>query len=460
MRVLLIAYDNESYIHRFPQGLAYIAAALRNAGHDIMIYHQDIHHWPEEHLTAYLDNNNFDVVGLGVIAGYYQYQKLKAISAAVNSSKNRGNFKYVVGGHGPSPEPKFFLRKTLADIAVLGEGDETIVDLLSNLGELDKVLGIAYRDGFDIAINDRRPLIEDVDSIAMPAYDLFPMEHYRLFLRPNSKPTDFAIPVLSARGCKFKCNFCYRMDKGYRPRSPKSILGEISYLQENYGITYIDFSDELLMASVDRATELCKAFLEHPKPFRWCCNGRLNFATKNVLDLMKCSGCVFINYGVESLDNNVLKRMGKALTKDIIIRGVEATLDSGISPGLNIIFGSYGDNEETLDESVKFLRRYSDGSQLRTIRPVTPYPGSPLYYDAIRDGKLDGPEDFYENKHVNSDLLTVNFTEMSDENLHHELCVANSILAKSYYDFKTAIAIDSARQLYRGDSSFRGYRTV
>ena len=76
MRVLLIAYDNDSYIHTFPHGLAYIASVLRKEGHEINIYNQDKYHYSERHLTNYLDNNIFDVVGIGVTGGYYQYNKL------------------------------------------------------------------------------------------------------------------------------------------------------------------------------------------------------------------------------------------------------------------------------------------------------------------------------------------------------------------------------------------------
>ena len=77
MRVLLIVYDNDSYIHFFPQGIAYLAAALRKGGHDVEIYQQDINHWPESHLTAFLDKERFSIIGLGFVAGYYQFRKAK-----------------------------------------------------------------------------------------------------------------------------------------------------------------------------------------------------------------------------------------------------------------------------------------------------------------------------------------------------------------------------------------------
>jgi radical SAM superfamily enzyme YgiQ (UPF0313 family) len=148
MRILLVIYDNDSYIHWFPQGLAYIASVLLKNKYEVEIYNQDLHHYPEEHLTDFLNKNKFDVVGVSVIGGYYQYRKLLKISDAINKSKNRPF--YIVGGHGPAPEPKYFLNKTKADVAIIGEGEETIIDLLKkfeNKEPFEEVQGIAYRKG-------------------------------------------------------------------------------------------------------------------------------------------------------------------------------------------------------------------------------------------------------------------------------------------------------------------------
>jgi len=384
MNILLIVYDNDSYVHYFPQGTAYLAAVLKRAGHKVTIYHQDLHHYPEAHLTQFLNENRFDVAGVGVIGGYFQYRKLFKISAAINASSQRPY--YILGGHGPSPEPEYFLKKTQADAVVIGEGEDTVLELIESLGapaRLASIKGIAWRDRDKVTVNERRPLIADIDTIPFPAYEMFPMEYYRLAREAHAGPSDFVLPVLSGRGCLFKCNFCYRMDEGFRPRKSASIIEEIRLLQHQYGINYIYFGDELLMSSVKRTEELCEAFLLSGLKFKWWCNGRLNYAKPKLLQLMKRAGCVFINYGIEAMDDQILKNMNKALTTDIIIRGIEATLASGISPGFNVIFGNIGENRETLKKGVDFLLKYDDGAQLRTIRPVTPYPGSPLYYYAI-----------------------------------------------------------------------------
>jgi anaerobic magnesium-protoporphyrin IX monomethyl ester cyclase len=463
MRVLLIAYDNESYNSLFPTNLGYIAAVLKQNSIDVDIYCQDIHHWPETHLTEYLDKNRYDVVGLGVIGGYYQFWKMKKISYAIHKSKNRP--LYVLGGHGPTPEPEYFLTISGADCIIMGEGEDTIVELLSNVADgspLDGVKGIAYRDNDQIIVNERRPLIKDIDSIPFPAYDEFPVHQYRKFRAANSSATDFSLQMMSGRGCPFKCNFCYRMDKGLRIRSNESIIEEISFLKKEYGITYIIFADELMMTSISRINNLCEDFIKKKIAVKWCCNGRLNYAKKDALRLMKTAGCVFINYGIESFDDEILKNMNKVLTTEIIEKGIRSTLDAGISPGYNIIWGNIGENLDTLRKSVDFLLKYDDCAQLRTIRPVTPYPGSPLYYYAIKEGLIDKEQpakDFYENKHLNSDLLAVNFTSLSDDEFHNTLYFENSRLIRNYHEKQISLWDEQCRKLYFDkDVSFRGFR--
>jgi len=458
MRVLLVVYDNDAYMHSFPLGLAYIASWLIDAGYDVEIYNQDMYHYPDDHLRTFLDNNKFDAVGLGFVGGYYQYRKVLSLSKAINRSKNRPF--YMIGGHGPTPE--LFIRKMQADAVVMGEGEVTVVKLLDALGgkkPLKEVMGIAFCDGDKVVINERRPLIENINDIPLPAYHLFPMEYYRLLRKPNAAAKDFTMNILSGRGCNFKCNFCYRMDEGLRIRSNEHIIDEIKFLQSEYDISYFAFADELLMTSIERTESICNDMIKAKLGIKWLCSGRLNYAKPSLLTLMAKAGCVYLSYGIECIDDQVLKNMKKGLTTKIIAKGIEATLAAGISPGFNIIFGSIGETRETLNKGVEFLIKYEDGVELRTIRPVTPYPGSPLYYYAIDKGLLKDCEDFYENKHINSDLLSVNLTELSDEEFYQALSDANKRLTKNYFMNKMNIALDEIEKLYsEKNATFRGFR--
>lgn len=187
----------------------------------------------------------------------------------------------------------------------------------------------------------------------------------------------------------------------------------------------------------------------------------MHLKDREMLELMKRAGCVFINYGIESMDNKCLKQMHKNLNTEMIIKGVENTIAAGISPGLNIIFGNIGENRSVIEKDVEFLLKYDDHAQLRTIRPVTPYPGTELYNLAIEKGLIKNIEDFYENKHTNSDLLTCNFTDMTDDEFYDCLYWANSVLLNNYIAHLKKKNNLILEKLYRNrESEFRGFRMV
>jgi len=238
MRILFVVYDNGSYIHKLPLGISYLTSVMMKAGYEVDIYNQAFHHYPDGHLTEYLNANKYDVVGLSFIAGYYEYRKAISISKAINSSKQRPEY-FIIGGHGPSPEPEYFLKKLNADVVCVGEGENTVIELVAALSDktlLSEIEGIAFFDGSEFVQTPRRPLIKDLDTIPWPAYQKFPMEYYRLMRWPGITNFDFCFTILSARGCTFKCNFCYRIDPGYRKRNPEAIIEEIEFLKLEYGV--------------------------------------------------------------------------------------------------------------------------------------------------------------------------------------------------------------------------------
>lgn len=466
MRILLIAYDNDSHIAYFPLGLGYIASALLSIGYEVEIYEQNIYHYTEEELKEYLNHNHFDAVGIGGCGGYYQYRKIKKIAQAISEVKEKPFF--WMGGHLVSPDPEYFLRNFAGvDAIVIGEGEETCKEMLEvwhKKGDFRGVKGMAYIDENNQYVeNERRPLIQAIDSIPYPAWDLFTMENHVLYPRPNADRSDRCLQMISGRGCPFHCNFCYRMDSGFRPRSTQSIVDEIKEIKNRYRVNYISFDDELLMSSVSRTKEIAQAFIDQKLNIKFWCNGRLNYACKDkeMLQMLKEAGCVFINYGIESMDNSALERMHKNLTTEMVIQGVENTLRAGISPGLNIIFGNLGEDMEVLKKDVEFLLKYDDGAQIRTIRPVTPYPGTELYNIAVREGMIKDIGDFYENKHTNSDLLTCNFTKMTDEEVYKALDWANSTLLNAYLEKSKKKNELCLYKLYKEhNAAFRGFRPV
>jgi radical SAM superfamily enzyme YgiQ (UPF0313 family) len=243
------------------------------------------------------------------------------------------------------------------------------------------------------------------------------------------------------------------MVPGYRPRDAKAVADECHEWQLEYGVGYVYLWDDLAMVSAPRVEALCDALA--PLGILWACNGRLDVAARHpdLLRLMAQAGCVWINYGVEAVDDHVLELMNKRLTVEQQHAGVRATLAAGISPGLNVMWGNPGDSIATLDAAVEFLLRYDDHSQLRTIRPVTPYPGS-----ALCASLGWGAEEFYA-EHRNSDLVTHDFTGIGIPAMHEALGRANLRLLRAYRDAAAARDEEDCRALYSGEADgFRGWR--
>ena len=158
------------------------------------------------------------------------------------------------------------------------------MEVIENKTSLKNVPGLAWLEDGKFLQTPRATLVHDLDSLPPVPYELFPMHYYRMLRMPKTKPTDFVFSLMSARGCSFKCTFCYRMDPGYRMRLPEPLLDEIEKLHKDYGITYITFQDDLLMSSVEHTEAVCLEFLKRDLPVVWTCNGRLNYCSEELLD--------------------------------------------------------------------------------------------------------------------------------------------------------------------------------
>lgn len=465
MRLTFLIYDNDSTVNDFPLGIGYLISMLRKNGYgyndkDIDVYNMDVYHYSDKHLLNYLETNEFDIVCIGMIAGYWQYRQLKRMFQSIDQLKKRP--KIILGGFMFTPEPAYFMKKFKADYVVMGEGElpfPKLVENIANNRSVKELPGIAYWLGDKVVLNPRQEPIKVLDTIPYPAWDKFPVNAYVPKVRIPIKGGQRSMPVLSGRGCLYKCVFCYRMEKGIRYRSWDNVIEEIKKLVKDYHLNAICFRDELLMSTPKRAQGLAEAILKAGLKIHFDIDGRLNAVRPDVLELLKKAGCVYINYGVESLDQNVLNNMKKAQKVEHIISGVEKTIKAGIIPGLNVIFGHRGDSRETAMKTVQFLKKYNTHGEFRTLKPVTPYPGSPLYYEAIDRGLLRDCEDFYENKHLNSDMVACNFTDMSNKELSQVLFDTNEILIKDYYNHHCEKTIKDHKTLYfDGDVNFRGVR--
>ena len=465
-KVLFIIHDVYQEDNSFPLGVGYLAAVLRRQGADVKICCQDIFHYPNEEMAKlFLKNENYDLICIGFLAARFR-ETILDLCATVNKFKK--NAWLILGGHGPSSIPEYVLKSTDVDVVAIGEAEETIVELLKckiEGGDLSQIKGIAYRNNDNIVINERRKPIMDLDSIPFPEWSLFPIERYincvRFF---RASKGDKTLEILTSRGCVNRCNFCYRMEWGIRFRSAENVIKEMKLLNDKYGINCFFMDDELFNFPKKRIFEFYEVLRKNNLKIKFSCNARVDVFDEETAVCLKESGCVFLNFGFESSDQNVLNLMKKNTTVEQNIRAAEIAKKVGIGMGLNFIWGNKGDTEESLWNNVKLIKQYNTYDQIRTIRPVTPYPGCELYYEAIERGLLSGPEDFF-NKFKNSDLLTVNFTDIPEEKFYKLLFEANKELIIDHFnhttkDMKTANKLiqDFYNLYFKGKVDFRGAR--
>lgn len=476
MKALLIVHDNYQEDNRFPLGTAYISSILHSLDVEVQVYCMDVFHYTNEDLAKFLSLYSFDIIGLSFMASRFRETILDLCKII---DENKKGAWFIVGGHMPSALPQYTLEKTGADIVVIGEAEETIKDIVTVLQnnrlthfrpyikeDLLEVDGICYRYNNQNCITAPKQSRKDLSTIPLPDWELFPIEKYSTCIKFHEhEDTDRYMSIVTSRGCVNSCNFCYRMTNGYRLRPIKDVIEEINILNHSFGINYFEIQDEMFIISKKRLIEFRDGLKKEGLKIKFTCDGRVNFVDEEILDLLKECGCKFLNFGFESMEQKVLDNMNKHTTVEQNIRAAELTKKSGIAMGLNFIWGNIGDDVNSLRKNVDFIKKYNTYFQLRTIKPVTPYPGCELYRIAIKRGLLKDDDDFF-NKFRNSDLLTVNFTELSDKNFYVLLYEANSELIEDHYKHTTGDMKEAEHykkillDLYSGKGGkFRGFRS-
>ena len=450
MKVLFIVHDTYQNDNEIPLGILHLSTILNKNDIDVSIYCMDVFHYTNDQLADYLDKNEFDIIGLGFMAARFNETIIHLCSVC---NKHKKNAWLVLGGHGPSPIPKYMLDKTGADCVVIGECEANIMKLL----ELKE-----NNDNPKIFKGER---VKRLDDLPEPEWELLPISKYAYSMHVDDmKKGDGFLSIESSRGCVNRCNFCYRMEKGVRVRSMDRIIDEMKYLQDTYNIKYFLFFDELFVLSKKRLEQFYCAVQDANLDAKYWCNARVDIIDDELMDLMKKSGCRFINYGFESMDQDVLDAMHKNTTVEQNDNAARITYDYEIPFGINIIWNNINDTFESLEKGTEFIKKYNLFGQLRTIRPVTAYPGSDLYYYALGEGLIKGPEDFFD-RFKNSDLIHTNFTDLNIKEMYNALYKANRELVYHHYknttgDMKEAeyMAHQFYRLYYEKFYKFRGAR--
>jgi radical SAM superfamily enzyme YgiQ (UPF0313 family) len=435
-RVLFVIPDNFQEDNVFPLGPGYLAACLQLANVEVETYCMDVFHYSLEELEQFLTSNTYDLICLSFMAPRFK-RGVQAACNVIKKAKNEDAW-FVLGGYGPSPIPDYMLKTTGADIVAIGEGEETLIEIMmARQGkgmEVEDIKSIAYLKDGETIINERRGTIKYLNELPFPAWDIFPMEKYTTCLKFSGMDVDEkAFPLISTRGCTDKCSFCFRLDSGIRQRGPDAVVAEMKELHDRYGVTFFYFCDELAIVSKKQILQLTDSIKKNLPPIKFRMDCRVTLFDDEIAVALKQAGAVFLNIGFESSSQKVLDQMNKRATIEQNIDAAEMAMKHGIGIGINMIWGMPSDDLDSLRMNAEFIKRFNQYDQIRTIRPVTPYPGSPLYQQAVREGQLEGPDDFFE-KFKNSDLYLCNYIGIPKEEIYATLYEVNKDLIYDHFE--------------------------
>jgi radical SAM superfamily enzyme YgiQ (UPF0313 family) len=356
-------------------GVAYMAAVLEKEGYDVAVVDCPPLNMGYEALANEIQRFKPDIVGITSVTVTFSSaaQAAQVIKSAYPSAL------IVMGGpHVTVLDEQVLKENPSVDIIVRGEGELTILELArlvseSNLQNLDQVLGVTFRKNGKFVRNADRPLIQNVDDLPYPAYKYFPLDKYRLFGK-------LILPVISSRGCPFRCTFCLapRMaGQGFRARSPKNVVDEIEWLKTNFKPDAFTFHDETFTYDKQRVFEICDDLKKRHINLPWDCSTRVDQVTKELLMQMKSANCQLVSYGVESGSQKIHNAMKKGTTVEANARAVKIAKETGMSVTMSVIIGYPGETEETLQQTLDFIRKTKPDAVYLSL--ATPYPGIELY---------------------------------------------------------------------------------
>ncbi|MBN1994976.1 MAG: radical SAM protein [Anaerolineae bacterium] len=430
MNIVLINVSVRPYMDKayFPTGLAYVATALKRNGYEFDIIDLEAHRHSDAELAELLGKKSYKVIALGTLVSGYKYAK-KVVSIAKRTNPGA---TIIAGNSVASSIPEHLLTYTEVDIAVKGEGDITIINIMKALEgktSLSDVKGIVFLDDGHMVDTGYAEIIKDINTIPFPDWDLFDMNLY-LSKSIQDVPEPYPIPkeqikafvVNTARGCPFGCSFCYHVFQyaKYRYRSPESIIAEVATLQEKYGINYINFFDELTFLSIKQTEAFADALLSSDLKFYWNADIRGNLFTENNLDLLfklKEGGCQSFGYSLESGNPEILKTMNKKLKVEDFKKQKRALDKAGIKTFTSLVLGYPQETVETLKDTFDVcyeLNLYSSAGYL------LPQPGTPMFEVAKQKGFADDLESYLMQMGDRQDLR-FNMTNIPDHVLEKEV---------------------------------------
>jgi len=398
-----------------PLGLGYIASVLRQEGHSVSIMDLNAENKPLSDIEKELSGLDFDLIGIGGLTTTYDF--VKSFSAL--AKKVRPDVKIMAGNMVSTAHPELLLQNSEVDICVIDEGEETVKELvqkIKNHADIETVKGIKFKKDDQIIATAPRERITNLDTIPHPAWELFPTETY--INNPiHSEYGQRSMNVSVVRGCPFHCIYCSRpFGRKSIYRSTDGVIEEIKELKNRYKIEFVAFSDDLFVVNKKWVLDFCDEIINKRINIRWGTSARVNLVDKELLQKMRKAGCQWLSYGFESGSQKILDNMKKAVTVEQAEKAIDMTRRAGITAFGSFMIGMLGETEDTIAETVDFIKR--KGLSAHRFFYATPYPSTPMYETAKDMGRL--PKD--ENKYVSSlaemrDTFLVNLTDLEDDAL-------------------------------------------
>lgn len=300
---------------------------------------------------------------------------------------------YVCGGVHVTALPETSLRELGIDCVVLGEGEYTMREVCERLESgrsLEDVKGIAYLDGDKrgVTVNERRPLIENLDEIPFPAWHLLDLERYLAPPGPiRGLWLERCIHMICSRGCPYRCIFCGSnliFGRRVRHRSVKNVIDEISLLTDRYRIDGVWFMDDTFTVNSRWVIDFSRALRDNRINVKWGCQARVNTVSEAILREMRQSGCSQLDFGVESGSAKVLRTLTKDTDPKMAREAFRLTKGLGLRALATFMIGNPGETIEDIAMTFELAKEIAP--DYVNFYYATPYPGTTLYDMAIKNG--------------------------------------------------------------------------
>ena len=378
--------------HLLPLSVLLVAAPLVKYGYSVKIIDQRVEKNWKEILLKELRKNPL-LVGISALTGRQILYGLQ-VSQLV---KENSNALVVWGGVHPSLLPEQTLQNKFIDIVVIGEGEETLLELANKLKRKEdwsNILGIGYKRNGKIYINKRREFI-DLNSQPKIPYNLIDIEKYIAKKSFASGKPGRDIALYTSRGCPHRCAFCYNKEfnkRVWRGESAERVIEHIKYLVNTYKISSFNVQDDEFFANLDRVEKICKLLLKEKISVEFISSCRIDYICRmdeSFLKLIKKAGFITLEVGVESGSQRILDIIQKDIKVEQVEEAVKKLKKAGIGGKYFFMVGFPQETEKDMWLTVDLMRRIkkiNPYSRIPSWRIFTPYPGCDLYYSAIDYG--------------------------------------------------------------------------